>query len=218
MNTSAQTGRLITFEGIEGAGKGLQADRLVERLRSRGHSVQIYREPGGTPFGEACRDLVKTPEHKPTDLAELFLMMAARSQLLEERVKPALAAGVWTILDRHVDSVITYQGYARGVSLSLIERLNTEVVGTTLPIRTFLLDLPVAKMRERIASRGEPEDRLEQEKEAFFEVVREGYLSQARKHHERIVTIDASLSPDVIEEAIWAQIESLIAEDDSHQR
>lgn len=208
--TTKQQPRLITFEGIEGAGKGLQVARLSTRLKQDGQKVGVLREPGGTSLGEECRRLVLSTNHQPTAHAELLLMMASRSQIYAEHVRPALAAGEWVIIDRSLDSTAAYQGYGQGMSLTFIEQLHSEILGDTIPALTFLLDLPVSEMAVRLEQRGAASDRIESLDDEFFEKVRAGYLELAHENPRRFHTIDATLSPATIEKLIWDKTISVI--------
>lgn len=189
-----QRGRLITLEGGEGAGKSTLMRGLLEHLAAHGISIEPAREPGGTPLGEAIRELVLSQAHGPVCAeSELLLMFAARAQLVRERLKPALEAGHWVLCDRYVDASYAYQGGGRGQPVERVDALADWALDGIRADCTLLLDLGVAQGRERIAGRGE-DDRIEREQDAFFERVRATYLARAAAEPERIHVIDATRS------------------------
>ncbi len=186
--------KFITFEGVEGAGKSTQIGVAARFLESRGLLVEVTREPGGTSLGERLRELLL--HDADADIrsdTELMLMFAARRQHLEARIWPALEAGRWVLCDRFTDATYAYQGYGRGVDLDRIATLETWVQGDFRPHATFVYDVPVELGLARARERGEP-DRFEAESLAFFERVRNGYLTRARLDPERCQVIDASLA------------------------
>ncbi|PJK07613.1 dTMP kinase [Lysobacteraceae bacterium NML95-0200] len=206
--TIANHPRFVSIEGGEGAGKSTVIGALAEALRARGERVVQSREPGGTRLAEKIRQLLLDPEHEPATVhTELLLMFAARSQHVEQHIRPALQSGAWVLCDRFTDSSYAYQGAGRGVSLSLIETLEREVVGIQ-PGLTFLLDLDVAAGRARTRLRGGAPDRIEREQDAFFERVREGFLQRARRQPERFCVIDASRSATQVAAAAVAALEA----------
>ncbi|PJK00243.1 dTMP kinase [Lysobacteraceae bacterium NML03-0222] len=206
--TIANHPRFVSIEGGEGAGKSTVIGALAEALRARGERVVQSREPGGTRLAEKIRQLLLDPEHEPATVhTELLLMFAARSQHVEQHIRPALQSGAWVLCDRFTDSSYAYQGAGRGVSLSLIETLEREVVGIQ-PGLTFLLDLDVAAGRARTRLRGGAPDRIEREQDAFFERVREGFLQRARRQPERFCVIDASRSAAQVAAAAVAALEA----------
>ncbi|PJK14317.1 dTMP kinase [Lysobacteraceae bacterium NML07-0707] len=208
MPTIANHPRFVSIEGGEGAGKSTVIGALAEALRARGERVVQSREPGGTRLAEKIRQLLLDPEHEPASAhAELLLMFAARSQHVEQHIRPALQSGAWVLCDRFTDSSYAYQGAGRGVSLSLIETLEREVVGIQ-PGLTFLLDLDVAAGRARTRLRGGAPDRIEREQDAFFERVREGFLQRAWLQPERFCVIDASRSAAQVAAAAVAALEA----------
>lgn len=200
----AKTGLFITFEGSEGCGKSTQICRIAERLRGAGREVIALREPGGTVIGEQIRNLLQydpsaaamTPE------AELLLFAASRAQLVREVIRPALERGAVVLCDRFLDSTTVYQGCARALSLGQVEVINDFAIGATMPDLTFLLDLDVAEGRRRASFRKGPADRMEQEKDEFYEAVRRGYLELAEAHPKRISIIDAAFSEEEVEASI----------------
>ena len=183
--------RLVTLEGGEGAGKSTVLAALCDTLSAAGHDVVSTREPGGTPLAEQIRDLLLDPRHEPpAPETELLLMFAARAQHVRETVLPALERGAWVISDRFTDASYAYQGGARGGDVQFIAELERRVVGVE-PGLTLLLDVPVQVGLSRMRGRGEA-DRIESEREDFFERVRTAYLGRAQAHPARFRVIDAS--------------------------
>src|SRR6185312_10508490 len=204
-------GRFVTLEGIEGAGKSTVGEFARNWLDSRGIAACLTREPGGTPLAERVRAIVLEPDREPIPPeAETLLMFAARSIHLASLVRPALARGEWVICDRFTDATRAYQGGARGVSGALIEQLAAAVHGDLVPDRTLLLDLPVAEGLRRARSRSARADRFEQEREAFFERVRQSYLELARHEPARIRLIDASRPREEVQYAVARTLEELL--------
>lgn len=185
-------GQFITIEGIEGAGKTSCLDVLEHEIATRGHALVRTREPGGTALGEALRQLLLGHRHDGmADDTELLLMFAARSEHLHAVIEPALAAGSWVLCDRFTDATYAYQGFGRGLDLTRIEVLERWVQGERRPDLTLLLDLPVATGLARAGQRSAP-DRFERQATAFFDRVREGYLTLARREPARFAVIDAA--------------------------
>ena len=198
-------GRLITIEGIDGAGKTSVAQALLDALRARGIDVVLLREPGGVELSERVRALVKDPALTVGARAEALLYAAARAQLVEESVGPRLAAGTWVLLDRFVDSSLAYQGAGRGLGVEPIRQLNRFATGDLEPDRTLLLSLRPTLARARAHDRAGAPDRLEREDERFFERIADAYLELARLEPSRIATIDAGGTPaQVLEQALDA--------------
>ena len=188
--------RLISIEGGEGAGKSTVLSALRDALLADGEEVVSTREPGGTPLAERIRELLldgaSEPVHPQT---ELLLMFASRAQHVREVVLPALQRGAWVISDRFTDSSYAYQGAGRGLDAAFIATLEQQVVGIE-PGLTLLLDLGVAHGRERTRGRallaGSAPDRIERERDEFFERVRDCFLARAADHPDRFRVIDAS--------------------------
>lgn len=191
-------GRLITIEGLDGAGKTTLADGLLAALRERGLTVQLLREPGGVELSERIRELVKDPALRVDAPAETLLYAAARAQLVAERVRPLLDTGCWVLLDRFVDSSLAYQGAARGLGIEAVRTINAFATGGLAADRTLLLDLDPATGRARQAGRGEAPDRLEREDVEFFAAIAAAYRALAVAEPERIRTLDASAAPDAV--------------------
>ena len=203
-------GKFITIEGIEGTGKSTHMERLVRRIREAGHDVQTAREPGGTPTGELIRDVVLGHAEEPVpDIAELLLMFASRSLLVENLVRPALAKGTWVVCDRFVDASRAYQGGGRGIPMERVNQLAGWVLGDLRPDLTILLDAPVEIGMARAGSRGNP-DRLDIEKADFYTRVRDTYLALARQHPDRWVVVDASGELDDVRAAMDAVAERVL--------
>jgi dTMP kinase len=185
-------GRLITFEGGEGAGKSTQLCRLAGKLRAAGLSVLTSREPGGTTGAEAIRELLVTgDEDRWSPITEALLHTAARADHVARLIRPHLAQGAWVLLDRFVDSTRVYQGIAGEVGVERIDRLQKLAFGDLEPDLTLVLDLPVEVGLER-AARVTANGRYERMGAPFHERVRRGFLALAAAQPERIVVIDAS--------------------------
>jgi dTMP kinase len=202
----AERGRLITFEGGEGAGKTTQVARLARALRAAGHEPLTTREPGGTEGAEAIRGLLTAGAVDRWDpLAETLLHMAARHDHLTRLIAPALAAGRWVLCDRFADSTRVYQGLAAGLGLARVDRLHREVFGELRPDLTLILDLPVATgLARRRAARGG--NRYERMDDAFHERVRQGFAEIAAAEPERCVPIDATAPEEEVAHAILAAV------------
>lgn len=198
------SGKFITLEGIDGAGKSTHLDWLVAHLRGQGRTVVQTREPGGTPLGEKLRELLL---HEPMHLeTEALLMFAARREHLELVIKPALARGDWVVSDRFTDASFAYQGGGRGLSLDKLARLEDWVQEGFQPDLTVLFDLPIGIAAQRMAGAVRQLDRFEQEQTEFHERVRAAYLRRAAGNPGRIRVIDGSQSI----ESIRNQLEDII--------
>ncbi|MAS91567.1 MAG: dTMP kinase [Verrucomicrobiales bacterium] len=207
-----QRGKFITFEGSEGCGKSTQIGRFVQLLQSRGLNVLQTREPGGTAVGEKIRNLLQHDEDAEglSEESELLLFAASRAQLVREVIAPALDEGTWVVADRFLDSTTVYQGFARGLDIGAVQRINAFAVGATMPDMTILLDLDAATGHARaVTASGGEGDRMEAQPLEFFEKVRNGYLALAEAEHERVRLIDASGSIEEVAGQIEAATKDL---------
>jgi dTMP kinase len=203
-------GRLITIEGIDGAGKTTLAAALLDALRARGLDVLLLREPGGVPAAERIRDLVIDPGLHVTARTEALLYAAARSQLVEEALEPLLSEGNWVLLDRFIDSSLAYQGGGRALGIDAVRAINAFAIRTAWPDRTLLLMIEPEQGRSRSQSRvGEP-DRLERERDDFFDRTVAAYLELAAEDPDRIRKIDASRPPDEVLSAALDELADLL--------
>ncbi|PMB18029.1 dTMP kinase [Fischerella thermalis CCMEE 5198] len=197
-------GKLIVFEGVEGCGKTTQIQLCSKWLQSLGLSVAVTREPGGTPLGLYLRHLLleKSLDQPIADRTELLLYAADRSQHVEEELRPNLAAGKIILCDRYTDSTIAYQGYGRGLDMSLIHKLNSIATDGLESDITLWLDLDVEVGLTRKRGTTMALDRIEQEAIAFHRRIQQGYTELATTEPHRIVRIDASASVEIVEKQI----------------
>ncbi len=203
-------GKLITIEGLDGAGKSTLAQGLVRELAARGQPVELLREPGGVNVSERIRALVKDPALAVTPRAETLLYAAARAQLVQELLTPLLERGALVLLDRFVDSSLAYQGAGRELGVEEVRAINRFATGGLAPERTLLLRIDPAVGRARQHERALEPDRLERESERFFAAIAAAYDRLAREEPERIRAIDAVQAPeDVLGDAL-AAIEDLL--------
>lgn len=208
MQERTRSGALITFEGVDGAGKTTQLRLLAAFLRERGNAVVETREPGGTAISEKIRAILLDADHAGmVPQTELLLYAASRAQHVEEVIRPALARGEVVLSDRFFDATTAYQGYGRGFDYDDILRLNEFATGGLKPQLTFVFDLPTELIRERLASRSQERDRLEALDLAFHERVRNGYRAIADRYPTRVVAVDASRDVDAIQTEIRAEVE-----------
>jgi dTMP kinase len=202
-------GSFITFEGPEGGGKTTHARRLVEQLQAAGQRVVYTREPGGTPTGEAIRDIL---QHDKSGEAicretEVLLFAASRAQLVRHVIIPALERGDWVVCDRFADSTTAYQGYGRGFPVEQMIAINEFAIKGAQPDLTILLDLPVSDGFARLQQRGGVKDRIEREAVEFHERVRAGYLDMARRWPERFRVVDARGTVEAVTAEIWRLVQ-----------
>lgn len=199
-------GVFISFEGPEGAGKSTQTKLLQAALERAGYAVTLTREPGGTPLGDAVRNVVLLNlDLEVTPLSEFLLYSASRAQLVRDVITPALQAQHVVICDRYADSSLAYQGYGRGLNLAFLREVTWEATGGLRPHVTVLLDLEPSIGLARASSRG-AKDRLELADLAFHQRVRDGFLELAGLEPERFLVVDAMLPEQMIHESILSAV------------
>jgi dTMP kinase len=204
------TGKFITVEGIEGAGKTTCMQVVTEVIEHQGINAIHTREPGGTDLGEDLRSLLLGHKHTGmSDDAELLMMFAARAEHIAQKIQPALDDGKWVLCDRFTDATYAYQGYGRGIPLEKIAGLENWVQGKLRPDLTLLMDLPVEVGMERAGKRSAP-DRFESEAWDFFERIRQGYLSIAAEQPSRVKVIDASQDLPDVQAQVKTAIEAFV--------
>jgi dTMP kinase len=214
---STMKGLFITFEGTEGSGKSTQVPLLVERLHEWGHTVRVFREPGGTPIGEEIRHTLKHSHanHAMTSEAELLLMNASRAQLVREIIRPALSRGEIIVCDRFYDSTTAYQGYGRQLDLAAVRSIIDLAVGNTRPDLTLFLRVPQEVSDERLRSRQATmpflRDRIEEADRAFFDRVAHGYDALAAAEPDRVRIVNAAGTIQEVQSAIWRLVAPLVA-------
>lgn len=201
-------GKFITFEGAEGCGKSTQANLLCQYLKKQKQQVLHLREPGGLLIGEKIRKiLLDVKNRRMTRECEILLYMAARAQLVEEIIFPALKKGVIVVCDRFLDSTVAYQGYGCGISIDFIQSVGKFITKGLAPDLTFLLDMEVKKGFSR---KTQPKDRIEQRSIKYHDRVRQGYLDIARKNKSRFKIINAHQAREEIQDQIKGYIQSLL--------
>ena len=202
-------GKLITIEGLDGAGKTTLATGLLEALHGRAIAAALLREPGGVKAAEDIRALVKDPAAHISPRAEALLYAAARAQLVEEALEPLLERGTWVLLDRFVDSSLAYQGAGRGLGIEPVLAINKFATGGLAPDLTLLVRVDPRVGRERSRGRGAP-DRLELESDGFFDRIARAYDALARAEPQRIVTIDGDQPPPAVLADAVAALDRLV--------
>lgn len=203
-------GKFITIEGGEGVGKSSNIAFILAYLKNKNIDVVSTREPGGTKISEKIRDLLLDAENKSmVSDAELLLMFAARAQHIEELIKPSLAQNKWVLCDRFTDATYAYQGGGRGISMQRIAELESWVQGDLRPDLTILLDVSIEIGMQRASERSEP-DRIEQEKNNFFESVRQTYLQMAKDSPQRYRVIDASQTLEAVQKDIATALDEYV--------
>ena len=195
----------VTFEGLDGSGKTTQADLLRTRLAAEGHEVVATREPGGTPLGERVRELLLDGTAM-TPWAEAALFAAARAELVERVIAPALQAGGDVVSDRYIDSSLAYQGLARGLGVDRDLELNLQATRGLLPDLTFLLLLPPDESTARL---GASPDRIEREGDEFRAAVDAAYRELAELFPQRVIPLDATLPASKIAEIVYGRVRDL---------
>lgn len=184
----------IAFEGVDGSGTTTQSQRLVQHILGLGHPALHAREPGGTSIGERIRNLVLDPaEEQMTDVTELLLYAASRSQHVDQVIRPALAQGRPVISDRYADSSLAYQGYGRGLDLAVVRMVNELATGGCSPDMTVYLDLPAEEAAIRRSRRAGASDRMERAGDELQERVRQGYRQISEEHPQSSLLIDAAM-------------------------
>ncbi len=200
----------ITVEGIEGCGKSTLVAALAERLRASGKETIVTREPGGTPVGDAIRQIFLQPALDIAPVTEALLINAARAQHVLDLIDPALRRGAIVLCDRFIDSTLAYQGYGRGIDLTFLRDLCNAAAGGLVPDLTFMLDIPVAVSRERTCARDAGAgDRMEREGLDFYEWVRRGFLDLAQNSR-RYKVIDATKPPEEVAAEAYRKLEALV--------
>ncbi len=203
-------GRLITIEGLDGAGKTTLAHGLQQELAERGVEVVLMREPGGVQVAERIRELVKDPALHIGDRTEALLYAAARAQLVEEALMPLLNDGRWVLLDRFVDSSLAYQGGGRNLGIDQVRAINEFATRGIHPDRTLFLEVEPELGRSRSRAREEPVDRLEAEHDEFFERIHATYRELADHEPDRIRRIDAGATADQVLRAALEALSDLL--------
>jgi dTMP kinase len=202
-------GVFFSFDGVDGVGKTTQMEQFCAWLRDRGEEVVQCRDPGGTKLGEALREIVLHKEETPVDaVAEMFIYMASRAQLVSEVIAPALGAGKVVVSDRFLLSNVAYQGHAGGVSVQDVWNVGAVATGGLRPDLTFLLDMPVDQATSRL---GDSLDRMEARGVAFQTRVREGFLAEASQTPDEIIVVDAARDVITIQADIQAAAARLFA-------
>ena len=196
---------LVTFEGIEAAGKSTLIASLANDLTTRGDAVLVTKEPGGTPLGDSLRAVFLDPAFQVDPIAEVMLLNASRAQHVADVVAPALKLGKIVLCDRFFDATIAYQGYGRGLDIEALLQICLMATHRIAPDLTFVIDIPVELSAERVRARGSA-DRLEREDAAFHTRVREGYLALAQRFS-RIAVLDGTQPPAALAAAALAEIE-----------
>ena len=196
----SERGKLITLEGVDGAGKSTHIPFIAKRLREQGRTVVVTREPGGTPLAEKLREMVLK---EPMDaLAETLLMFAARADHVRQVIRPALETGTWVVCDRFSDATAAYQGAGKGVPAELIKQLAEATHPGLRPDRTLVFDCPYEIASQRLRATGRTLDRFEREDRAFFERVRDAYLERGQSEPGRIRIIDSSVALSSIQDEL----------------
>lgn len=193
----------ITFEGLDFSGKSTQVGLLADTLSQSGARVLVIRDPGGTHIGEKIRAVLLDREVRDmSNITELFLFSASRSQLVQEIIKPALAGGTIVLCDRFYDSTTAYQGWGRGLPLDAIKAVNRVAADGLVPAVTYFIDIPVSEIELRMTRQKAGADRMEMSGRVFYEKVRDGFLRLAQED-QRFEVIDGRLSIEEIRKKVW---------------
>jgi len=198
----------IVLDGLDGTGKSTQCRLLADRLRAAGHEVTTCVDPGGTALGVQLRELLLHHRGEIAPACEALLFMASRAQLVHEIIRPALSAGRVVVCDRFLLANVVYQGYAGGLDVEQLWQVGRLSTGGLEPDLTLVLDMPVA---EALARRGRPADRMESRGDDYQQRVRDGFLVEARRRTECIRIIDARPAVNEVHEAIWSEVDHVLA-------
>lgn len=205
-------GHMIVCDGGNGAGKTTILKAIEAHLLAKGRELIMTREPGGTPIGEKIREILLSPDTpEMCGVTELMLFSAARAQHVRERIIPAIAAGKIVVSDRFDSATVSFQHYARGLPLDLIHKINSIAIDGFKPDITIILDLDPIVGLQRVSSRGEGFDRMEQESMDFLRKARHGYLEQAKNDPDHFVVIDSSQSLDKVITDVILVVDRIIA-------
>lgn len=211
IDSNSLTGKFITLEGLEGAGKTTCIRYIESYFKKQSVALLLTREPGGTPFAEEIRELLLAPrDEKVNDDVELLLMFAARAQHLNQKILPALQSGQWVLSDRFTDATYAYQGAGRGIDAGKIAQLEQLVQKSLKPDLTLFLDVPIEVGLQRANQRGEL-DRFEREEVDFFQRVREAYLQRAKLYSSRFVIIDTNRELEEVYQSISTALDLFLA-------
>jgi dTMP kinase len=185
-------GMFITFEGIDGCGKSTQIELLYQKLLEDGYKTELLREPGGTEVGERIRVIVLKKENSSMSIqTEMLLFLAARSQLVREKIRPMKNQGIIVLCDRFIDSTVAYQGFGREIGKEFVDQMNRFAIAETIPDITYLLDLDPDRAVLRVVGRKRPKDRMDSEGIDFLRKVRYGYSVIAAENPGRVKVLDA---------------------------
>jgi dTMP kinase len=197
----------LSLDGLDGTGKSTQCRLLAEWLRGQGREVVSAVDPGGTPLGKELREILLSHRRQVVRSCEALLFMASRAQLVEEVIRPALAAGKVVVSDRYLLANVVYQGHAGGLDVDLLWQVGRLSTGGLEPDRTFVLDLP---LEIALARRGRPPDRMESQPLEYHRRVREGFLAEAKRRPERMTVIDARPSIDEVQAMLQREVSRLL--------